>query len=149
MRILEKCTKSWLMPEMQTQIESLREAFSADTSKPFQLKHSFPYDRTPPPQPNPTSEHLHYQQEPVSVSLMDGPISHPGYVDPPITPPISTGTYSAQGSSPHMSHWNIPNQHQHQQHHDQQAGSDFDMTSWNPSRIFEFVYPRLFFSPSH
>ncbi|KAI9047644.1 hypothetical protein LZ554_008355 [Drepanopeziza brunnea f. sp. 'monogermtubi'] len=43
MRILEKCTSSWPMPDMQQQIDSLREAFSADTRKPFVLKPSFPY----------------------------------------------------------------------------------------------------------
>ena len=48
MRILERCTAAWPMPEMQAQIDALREAFSADTSKPFMLKPSFPYNSPAP-----------------------------------------------------------------------------------------------------
>ncbi|TVY82342.1 hypothetical protein LSUE1_G009226 [Lachnellula suecica] len=43
MRILEKCSSSWPMPDMQQQIDALREVFSADISKPFVLKPTFPY----------------------------------------------------------------------------------------------------------
>ncbi|KAF2187865.1 hypothetical protein K469DRAFT_109109 [Zopfia rhizophila CBS 207.26] len=42
MRILETCTPSWPMPEMHQQVNNLRQAFSADVSKPFELKPSFP-----------------------------------------------------------------------------------------------------------
>lgn len=34
---------AWPMPEVQKQIDSIREAFSADTRRPFVLKPSFPY----------------------------------------------------------------------------------------------------------
>jgi hypothetical protein len=43
MRILEKCSSSWPMPDMQQQIDALREVFSADMRKPFVLKPTFPY----------------------------------------------------------------------------------------------------------
>ncbi|PGH18510.1 hypothetical protein AJ80_04480 [Polytolypa hystricis UAMH7299] len=43
MRLLEQCMSSWPMPEIQSQIDALRLAFSADTNKPFELKRSFPY----------------------------------------------------------------------------------------------------------
>jgi hypothetical protein len=39
MRVLEQCTSS-TQPEIQLQINALREAFSRDTSKPFELKHT-------------------------------------------------------------------------------------------------------------
>lgn len=39
MRVLEQCTSS-TQPEVQQQINALREAFSRDTSKPFELKHT-------------------------------------------------------------------------------------------------------------
>lgn len=39
MRVLEQCTSS-TQPEIQQQINALREAFSRDTSKPFELKHT-------------------------------------------------------------------------------------------------------------
>ncbi|KAK8103782.1 uncharacterized protein PG998_010815 [Apiospora kogelbergensis] len=42
MRIMEKTMGSWPIPEMVKQIEAVREAFSADTRKPFVLKPSFP-----------------------------------------------------------------------------------------------------------
>lgn len=41
MRLLEACASSWLMPEMEKQILALREAFSADITKPFELKADF------------------------------------------------------------------------------------------------------------
>ncbi|PYH99553.1 C6 finger domain protein [Aspergillus ellipticus CBS 707.79] len=43
MRILERCSSAWPMPELQAQIDSLRFAFSADVSRPFELKPTFPY----------------------------------------------------------------------------------------------------------
>ncbi|RMZ90664.1 hypothetical protein DV736_g2111, partial [Chaetothyriales sp. CBS 134916] len=42
MRILERCKSSWVMPETGAQIDALREAFSANLSKPFELKATFP-----------------------------------------------------------------------------------------------------------
>lgn len=43
MRVLEKCIAEWPMPEVREQIDNLRAAFSADMSKPFSLRSSFPY----------------------------------------------------------------------------------------------------------
>lgn len=43
MRVLETVMSSWPMPEMQKQIDAVREAFSADVRKPFTLRPSFPY----------------------------------------------------------------------------------------------------------
>ena len=143
MRILEKCTTSWLMPEMQTQIESLREAFSADISKPFKMKPSFPYNPTPPPQHHTALDSLHYQQESTSMPAMSGPVSNPSYINAPITPPVSNESYSVQEPSPHETHWTIPNQHTRPP--EQQQTQGFDISSWNPSRIFEFVPFHFYF----
>ena len=56
MRVLEQCSNSWPVPQMQVQIDSLRQAFSADLDKPFELKANFPFgsprqphDSTTPP----------------------------------------------------------------------------------------------------
>lgn len=38
MRILEQCSSAWPVVEIQAQIDSLRQAFSADMSKPFELR---------------------------------------------------------------------------------------------------------------
>lgn len=43
MRLLERCIADWPMPEVEAQIHGLREAFSANLSRPFELKPSFPY----------------------------------------------------------------------------------------------------------
>ena len=43
MRILETCIATWPVPEMQPRIDAFKEAFSADSSRPFELKRSFPY----------------------------------------------------------------------------------------------------------
>lgn len=48
MRILEQCSSSWPVPQMQVQIDSLRQAFSADLSKPFELKANFPFGSPAP-----------------------------------------------------------------------------------------------------
>ncbi|RMD40078.1 hypothetical protein DV735_g5044, partial [Chaetothyriales sp. CBS 134920] len=59
MRILERCKSSWVVPETEAQIDALREAFSVDLNKPFELKPSFPYgspmsgSQPSPPGPDP------------------------------------------------------------------------------------------------
>lgn len=42
MKLLERCSSAWPMPEMEKQIFSLRQAFSVDINKPFELKADFP-----------------------------------------------------------------------------------------------------------
>ncbi|KFY43231.1 hypothetical protein V494_02060 [Pseudogymnoascus sp. VKM F-4513 (FW-928)] len=65
MQLLERCTNACPMPDMQQQIDALREAFSADTSKPFDLKPSFPYGSpTSSNQSSPPT--LQYQQSTIS-----------------------------------------------------------------------------------
>lgn len=148
MRILEKCASSWPMPDMQQQIDALREAFSADVRKPFVLKPSFPYGspgssvRSTPPRTNqpyrqPSShapsidqqslEHQNAQQQP-HVSYTNHP--HP------ISPPISAGGMDTRSDSPTIqSLAMIAGQRAPQQ---AMAGGVIpDTTGWNPSIIFE------------
>lgn len=42
MRLLERCSIAWPMPAMQIQIDSLRQAFTTDMDKPFELRTNFP-----------------------------------------------------------------------------------------------------------
>lgn len=81
MRILERCSAEWPMPDLQTQIDSLRFTFSADVNRPFELKRTF-YE-------NPASSSLnpHYSShaDPTSDAIqsqMDYPMHH---ATPPTT----------------------------------------------------------------
>ncbi|RMZ76124.1 hypothetical protein DV738_g5137, partial [Chaetothyriales sp. CBS 135597] len=80
MRILERCKSSWVVPETEAQIDALREAFSVDLNKPFELKPSFPYGSpmsgSQPSPPGPDTQQLQaslsspYQQQPTSQPQM-------------------------------------------------------------------------------
>jgi hypothetical protein len=119
MRILEQCVSAWPMPETEAQINGLRSAFSADTSRPFELKPSFPLGSPPgdnfptPPALHSISQAENYQtqqptQQPPQVII---PPSH-GYMNQQIsghhqgsylaTPPVSA--VSESKSSPLNQH---------------------------------------------
>ncbi|KAK1141924.1 hypothetical protein N8T08_008335 [Aspergillus melleus] len=68
MRILERCSAAWPMPEIQAQIDSLRLAFSADIHRPFDLKSTFPYGSPSEPyHPSPPLD-AHYPPQLNNVS---------------------------------------------------------------------------------
>lgn len=123
MRILEKCMSSWPMPDMQKQIDSVREAFSADTRKPFVLKPSFPYGS---PQltnhPSPPGRLLDTQvpHSQVSYSLPITPISTCGLDTNSDSPGVQS--LAMMSSQPTAVSQTIPLS---------------DAPAWNPSRIFE------------
>ncbi|KAL2271243.1 hypothetical protein VTJ83DRAFT_614 [Remersonia thermophila] len=127
MRILEKCMSAWPMPDMQKQIDSVREAFSADIRKPFELKPSFPYGsphsaslpsppgghhHRPPQQQQQQQHHHHHHRPTLNVSTATQmPHSQVSYTTNatashhlPLTP-VSVGAIdsskSAAGSSHH------------------------------------------------
>jgi hypothetical protein len=150
MRILEKCTSSWPMPNMQQQIDALREAFSADIRKPFVLKPTFPYgspvaqaNASPlrggryrqPPQLSPMGHGLdqHHSQQQAQVS----------YTTHPITPPISAGGVDTKSDSPTVQSLVMMATGQRGPQQQQQSMSssvsmvDSTSVNWNPSRIFE------------
>ncbi|KAK2741041.1 hypothetical protein FQN57_005778 [Myotisia sp. PD_48] len=99
MRILEQCSSSWPMPEIQTQLDSLRLAFSANINKPFELKPSFPYG-SPVEQPVRPVELAYDQTRYHSPPYSDGQEPehrHLAFTNPyPISPPTS----AQSGSKP-------------------------------------------------
>jgi hypothetical protein len=150
MRILENCTSAWPMPEMQTQIDALREAFSADTSRPFELKRSFPFG-------SPSSLQASYalQPSPPLDSVLNNPMlahheSHgqitqtPQYhPQQPMTPPVSAGLDASNdrklppASRPMMSNGlpqNMPLQ---------TTSLGNEQVEWNPTPIFAYVIMAL------
>lgn len=143
MRILESCTSSWPMPEMQAQIDALRVAFSANTNKPFELRASFPYGspgstvtiQSSPPMDVPYQHESQYQQSSREQSAQT-------HYSQPITPPISADAYDPTDHKPPvppMMMMNPASQAQQQQQHQGLANdiSSGDDLGWNPTRIFE------------
>lgn len=131
MRVLEKCTSSWPMPDMQQQIDALREAFSADTRKPFVLKSSFPYGSPgAPTHSSPPRGGPQYRQGSVhSAAQLPAPVS---YTTHPISPPISVG--GSKSDSPAVQSLVMMATGQRNQ---QPAPGVTDASNWNPQPIFE------------
>ena len=144
MRILEKCSSAWPMPEIQAQIDSLRLAFSADTHRPFELKPSFPYGSPSEPyQPSPPMD-AHYHPHPSQLS--SNVQSRVGFNTHPITPPISAGAESdakSDTSSQLQSLGMVP--HQPPTTHPLEAPL-VDENSWDPTRIIKYVIKTLLLS---
>jgi hypothetical protein len=152
MRILEKCTSSWPMPDMQQQVDTLREAFSADTRKPFVLKASFPYGspgapvNTTPPR---LAQYIPHPQISRTSSMDQQPLDHHhvsqasqvSYNTHPITPPISAGSGDAKSDSPAVQSLVMMATGQRMPQQPQQNMPStlpmVDTSAWNPSRIFE------------
>ncbi|TGO59354.1 hypothetical protein BCON_0045g00150 [Botryotinia convoluta] len=144
MRILEKCTSSWPMPDMQQQIESLRQAFSADTRKPFVLKPSFPYGSpAAPPHTSPARGNVQqYRQG--STSLESQNLGHQNaqqqqvsYTSHPISPPISAGGVDTKSDSPAVQSLVMMATGQRPPVPITSGLQMADNSSWNPSRIFD------------
>ncbi|KAK3330090.1 hypothetical protein B0H66DRAFT_469213 [Apodospora peruviana] len=142
MRILEKCMGAWPMPDMQKQIDSVREAFSADTRKPFVLKPSFPYGspqsttHSSPPGPSyrPELAHSSPMNQQMNSQVQH---SHVSYTSHPISPPISAGPLDSKGDSPDVQLAMMASSHGTQGSAVQQVLPLADAPAWNPSRIFE------------
>ncbi|KAJ5092223.1 hypothetical protein NUU61_007093 [Penicillium alfredii] len=132
MRILERCSSAWPMPEIQAQIDSLRLAFSADTSHPFELRPSFPYGSPSEPyQPSPPMDsHYHPHLNQMSSNVQ----SRVGFNTHPITPPISAGAEDSKSdtSSQFQPLGMVP--HQPPTTHPLDAPL-VDESSWDPTRI--------------
>lgn len=84
---------AWPMEEMKAQIEALREAFSADKDKPFELKASFPfgtpsdtYAASPPP------DSQYYQTQIPEEERSHPPANAPYSSLQVMTPPVSRGS---------------------------------------------------------
>lgn len=140
MRILERCASSWPMPDMQQQINALREAFSADIRKPFVLKPTFPYGspgalvNTPPPRSN-----AQYQQGSAQGQSLEHQASQQvSYTAHPISPPISAGGVDTKSDSPAVQSLVMMATGQRGPQPPLPSGAPInDSTTWNPTRIFE------------
>ncbi|PYH28290.1 Zn(II)2Cys6 transcription factor [Aspergillus neoniger CBS 115656] len=130
MRILERCSSAWPMPELQAQIDSLRFAFSADVNRPFDLKPTFPYGSPSEPyHPSPPID-SHYASQ---ISQVPGVQSRVGYAAYPVTPPISAGTEDSKSDSSQLQPLGlIPSQSIST--HGMNAPL-VDENSWDPTRI--------------
>ena len=146
MRVLERCTSSWPMPDMQQQIDALREAFSADTRKPFVLKPSFPYGspgaavNTTPPRVNAPYRQTSSHSSSVDQQNLEHQHAHPqhqvSYTNHPISPPISAGGVDTKSDSPAVQ--SLVMMATGQRAPQQPNGVPMaDPSSWNPSIIFE------------
>jgi hypothetical protein len=135
MRILEQCSSTWPLPEIQAQIDSLRLAFSADINRPFELRSSFPYGSPseqyhPSPPPLDAQYNSQFSQPPASSP------SRLGYSAHPITPPISARAEDSKPDSPQLQtlgamHHNPPSSHP--------LGVPLvDENSWDPTRIIKY-----------
>lgn len=89
------------MPEMQQQVENLRQAFSADITKSFELKPSFPFGSPQTqPQSSPLSAAGSYRPR---IPSQSSPLGQPGQVTyhaHPISPPISASDHDLKADSP-------------------------------------------------
>ncbi len=140
MRILEKCMSAWPMPDMQNQINSVREAFSADIRKPFVLKPSFPYG-SPSSSAHSSPPGNHYRQElPRSGSIdqqVEGRMQHSqvSYISHPITPPVSASPLDSKSDIGAQSLAMMASSQPQQAV--QHSMPLTDAPAWNPARIFE------------
>ena len=137
MRILEICTSAWPMPDMLRQIDALREAFSADTSKPFELKSSFPYGSpstnlhlTPPQDAN--YQHLQFSRQ---TSHEQTAQAH--FHSPMMTPPVTVDLDEQDTHIPPAPLSMMTNE-QPESLSMPTNSTETDEAAWNPTRIFEY-----------
>jgi hypothetical protein len=149
MRILEKVTAVWPMADLQKQIDAVREAFSADTRKPFVLKPSFPYSspqsstHSSPPRSNPGYRPTLNRSGSLDQHLDTNVHSQVSYTSHPISPPISAGPMDSKSDSPGVqSMVMMPSGQVSQASGMPQTLQLADPPAWNPSRIFEYVVER-------
>lgn len=137
MRLLESCTSAWPMPDMQTQIDALREAFSADTSRPFELKPSFPYGSPGTnlqPSPSLDVKYPHNNLGRPNSHEHSGPLFHPH----PLTPPPISGDHEDQDRPLAAASLTMMANGQQQPMPLVSTSIETDQAAWNPTRIFEY-----------
>ena len=128
------------MPDMQQQIDALREAFSADIRKPFVLKPSFPYGSPGAPvHTSPPRSGTQYRQGSIQSAghhqnmEQQHAAQQVSYTAHPISPPISVDTKS---DSPAVQSLVMMATGQRGPQAPNTTGVP-DSNSWNPTRIFE------------
>ncbi|OAL66027.1 C6 finger domain-containing protein [Trichophyton rubrum] len=139
MRVLESCSSSWPMTELQSQLAALRLAFSADINKPFELKPTFPYGSPvgPPSQSLPPSDAMYHSSP--SYSEAQEPAQGTGNLpfsdSYPISPPVSTQT-SVKPESPATGTYGLLQPYDTTRAPPPMTSMPLvDENSWNPSRI--------------
>lgn len=135
MQLLECCAPAWPAPELQEQILSLRQAFSADIKKPFELKPTFPYG-SPMNQlvSTPPSE-IPYDRAMTSHSAHES-MSH--FHSQPMTPPISAGhPEDIKDSSMAANSLTMMSTGRSISLPGSQMGDDSN--AWNPRPLFEYA----------
>lgn len=147
MRLLEKCTTAWPMPDMQHQVEALREAFSADPSKPFELKPSFPYGSPAPPHQSPPGRMNSYGQcnvhrPSIDQHSLEGPHGQQINFTGQPTPPMSSSSMDpTKGDSEGVQSLVMMATGRGMPQQQQQSVPNtlpmVDPSTWNPSKIFE------------
>lgn len=122
------------MPGFKAHIDSLRLAFSADTSRPFELKPSFPYGspsesyQQTPPLENHYPAHLN--------QLPNNMPPRVGYFMHPMTPPISAGTEDPKSDTSQLQPLGLLPQ-THASHPHAVGPPLVDENSWDPTRIIK------------
>jgi hypothetical protein len=130
MRILEQCSETWPLPEIRAQIDALRQAFSADTTRPFELKATFPYGSPSEQHSSPPALETQYNQ--FGQPQMPSP-HRLGYNSHSGTPPISTGADDSKSDTSQPNNMTIL--HHHQLGNPQLNVPLVDENSWDPTRI--------------
>ena len=142
MRVLETVMEAWSMPELEKQINALREAFSADVRKPFVLKPTFPYgsphpsSHSSPPRASEPYRPVIHRSGSIDQHLDTHGAQQVSYTSHPITPPISAGPVDSKSDSPAVQSLVMMSQGT-QAPGMPQSMPLTDQPGWNPSRIFE------------
>jgi hypothetical protein len=136
MRILELCTSEWPMTDMQMQIDALREAFSADTSRPFELRPGFPYGSPGAQQQMSPPLDIKYQQSPLACQVSHGQTAPTEYEPQPITPPMSVAHDEHERPLVPTS-LDLISGSRVESISGASDVTGLDHASWNPTRIFE------------
>ena len=144
MRLLEQCMEAWPIPEMQIQVNQLREAFSADINRPFELKRGFPFES-----PSPSASGLQ-PSPPLDKNIQNPMLTRHGSLGPgqmpyttmPMTPPISSTGLSFEDSKDGL----LMSGSTQMMSSSQQQGMPMQTTpmsigqEWNPTPIFAYVF---------
>ena len=142
--------EAWPMPEMQMQVNQLREAFSADINRPFELKRGFPFESPSPStgglQPSPPLD-TNTQHTMLTRHESLGHQTQIPYHATPMTPPISSTGLSFDDSKDSLF---MPGSMQimassQQQNMPMQTTPMSIGQEWNPTPIFAYVYDALNF----
>lgn len=132
------------MPEMQMQVNQLREAFSADINRPFELKRGFPFESPSPSagglQPSPPLD-MNIQQPILSRHESHGHQSQMSYHTAPMTPPISsTGLSFEDSKDGAFMPGSMPMMASSQQHSMPMQTTPMNIGhEWNPTPIIAYV----------